>query len=116
MTGIGREAFDRGDPAPRHVLQRIQARLRRLAVEMHRARAALAYAAAELRAGELQVLAQNPQQRRVFLRGDGMATAVDGERRGDLAHLPLPRQSNTSGGLCASVSTSPAQTGGALST
>jgi hypothetical protein len=67
----------------------MQARLRRLPVEMHGARAALADAASEFGAGQLEVLAQHPQERRVFVRGDGMTPAVDGQRRGDLAHRPL---------------------------
>src|SRR5262249_8437930 len=85
MAGIRREPFDRGHAAPREILDRVEAGVVRLAVDVYRARAALPGAAAELRPRELEILAQDPQQRRVRQRGDGMALAVDGER--GLDHL-----------------------------
>src|SRR5690348_8083330 len=52
----------------------------RMAVEQHGARAALALAAAEARSLELEVVAQDVQQRRVGLRPDLAVAAVDPKR------------------------------------
>src|SRR2546422_3253003 len=46
---------------------------------MHGAGAALGDAASELRAGETEVVAQHPQERRVWRDVHGLAFAVDGE-------------------------------------
>src|SRR5262245_8857857 len=62
VARVGRQALDGGDAATREVLDRAQARVVGLAVDMHGARAALADSAAELGAGELEVLAQYPQE------------------------------------------------------
>ena len=57
-----REPLDRRDRAAVALARRDEARVDDLAVEHHRARAALAFAAALLRAGEPQVLAQHVEQ------------------------------------------------------
>src|SRR5262249_17353853 len=75
---VGREPFDGRDGLPCHVLDLEQAGESGLAVDMDRARAALADAAAVLGAGHAEVLAQDPEERRVGMRGDGAAGAVHG--------------------------------------
>src|SRR5258708_21497873 len=50
-----------------------------MAVDVPHAGAALSGAAAEFRAGELQLLAQHPQEARALRRADADRPAVDGE-------------------------------------
>src|SRR6202051_396431 len=57
MVAVGRQALDGGDVLARHHGHRDLARAHRLAVEMHRAGAAHAGAAAVFRAGQLAMLA-----------------------------------------------------------
>src|ERR1700730_19384 len=64
-----------GDVARRH-----RARAHRHAVDMHRAGAALRHAAAEFRSDDVEVLAQDPEQRLLRLDIDLASLAVDGER------------------------------------
>ena len=80
-----RNAFDRRQRRALHLQDRRQAAVDQLAVEEHRARAALPLAAAFLGAGQVQLLAQHVEQprHRVGLDADGLA--VDGERDGDVA-------------------------------
>src|SRR6516164_1573864 len=58
------EAFDGGDLAPGERADRSGAALHGAAVAEHRARATLLEAAAVLRAGEAELVAQHPQERR----------------------------------------------------
>ena len=74
------QPFDGGDLLARGVLGRGLARAHRDAVEMHGAGAAQAGAATELGAGHLQLLADDPEQRRVVGRVDLTRLTVDGER------------------------------------
>src|SRR5262245_28782134 len=93
MAGVRRQALDRGDAAPGEVLDRVQASVVGLAVDVNGARATLANAAAELGSGELEVLAQYPQQRGIGERSYGMTLAVDGQRnRGLRGHDTSSRQ------------------------
>ena len=62
------EPFDRDDVASFDLRERHEARAHRLAVDEHRARAALAFAAAFLRAGEAALLAQHVEQPRHRMR------------------------------------------------
>src|SRR5262245_62422822 len=71
MAGIRRQALDGGDAAAGKILDRVEARVVGLAVDVHGTRAALADAAAELGAGELEMLAQYPQERGIGERGYG---------------------------------------------
>src|SRR5688572_10294740 len=90
VARVAREAFYGGNAPALKVLDRIQAREVGLAVDMHGAGSALPHSTAELGTRELQLLAQDPQQRRVGKRGNGMAPAVDGQRSRDfLTHVPL---------------------------
>jgi hypothetical protein len=52
----------------------------RLAVDVDRAGAALGDPAAEFRAGQAELVAQHPEQRRIRLDVDLMAASVDRER------------------------------------
>src|ERR1700722_628579 len=84
MVAIGRQPFDGGDALARHHGDRRLARPHRLAVEMDRAGAAHAGAAAIFRAGELEMLPHHPEQRCL---GTGIHTCrliIDGE--GDRHH------------------------------
>ena len=56
------KAFDRRDARAFHLRDRHEARVHRLAVDEHRARAALAFAASFLGAGQPAVLAQHVEQ------------------------------------------------------
>src|SRR5258708_32982788 len=73
------QPFDGGDLLARGFLGRGLARAHRDAVEMHGAGAAQAGAAAELGAGHLQLLADDPEQRRVVGSVDLTRLTVDGE-------------------------------------
>src|SRR5215470_6359125 len=64
VTGIGRQAFDRGHRLAGDLRDLRLAREGALAVDVHHAGAAQAGAAAEFRAGELEFLADDPQQGR----------------------------------------------------
>src|ERR1700722_1437407 len=92
MVAIGRQALDGGDVLARHHRDRRLARAHRLAVEMNRAGAAHACAAAVFRAGELEVLPHDPQQ---WCFRTGIHTCrliIDGE--GDRHHaLPFAERS-----------------------
>src|SRR5712691_7013740 len=76
---IGRETLDRRDRFALYARHRHEARKHPFAVDMHHAGAALARAAAEFGAGELQFLAQHPQEAGAFRRSDADRLAVDGE-------------------------------------
>ena len=65
-----------------HGGDREHARAYRLAVEMHRARAALRDAAADFRAGESDVVAENPEERRLRFSFDGATATVHEQRVG----------------------------------
>src|SRR6266850_6231853 len=83
----GADGFDGGDALADRGRDRRDARACRLSIDLDSARAAKARAAAELRAGHVQYVAQRPQQRRVF--GDvdvaGLAVYVE------LDHVVSPR-------------------------
>src|ERR1700722_20172459 len=84
MVAIGGQALDGGDALASHHGDRRLARPHRLAVEMDRAGAAHAGAAAIFRAGELEMLPHHPEQRCL---GTGIHTCrliIDGE--GDRHH------------------------------
>jgi len=71
------EAFDRRDLASRYRADRRDAGTDRLAIDQHRASAALRQAAAEFGAVELEVVAQHVEQRRVRLSGNRTAHPID---------------------------------------
>ena len=75
-----RQAFDGRDRLARDLAHRGLAGAHRLAVDMDRAGAAQAGAAAELGAGKLQVLAHHPEQGRVGVDFDACRLAVDRKR------------------------------------
>src|ERR671927_66515 len=76
----GRKPFDRRHLRALHRAERRDARAHCLAIHMHRARAAVRGAAAELRPRELQLIAEHPQERRAFLRLSGYRLAIEIER------------------------------------
>src|SRR5436853_4923753 len=83
MRAIGREAFDRHHARAFHAADRGGAGAHRLAIDVHGARAAERRAAAELRSGELQLIADHPQQRRAGLRfrRDRLAVEIECDHR-----------------------------------
>ena len=74
-----RQAFDGRDLASLHESGERKARFHALAVHQHRAGAALAEAAAFLRAGEMQVLAQSVEQRGARIERQPMLGSVDAQ-------------------------------------
>src|SRR5947209_3140580 len=80
MRAIGREPLDRHHVGAFHAADRGGARAHRLAIDVHGARAAERRTAAELRPGELQLIADHPEQRRAVLRFRGDRLAVEIER------------------------------------
>ena len=66
--------------APLSGADRHRAGAHRLAVDMHRAGAALRDAAAEFRAGQADHVAQHPKQRRIGLDIDLLGRSVDFDR------------------------------------
>src|SRR4051812_26606481 len=80
MRCVGREALDGGDLGALDGAERRAARAHRLAVDMHGARAAKRRAAAEFGAGELQLIADHPQERGAVLGGRRNRFAVKSER------------------------------------
>src|SRR5580704_5467694 len=92
MVAIGRQALDGGDVLARHHGDGRLARAHRLAVEMHRAGAAHAGAAAVFRAGELEVFPDHPEQRCLRTGIHTCRLVIDGE--GDRHHaLPYADRS-----------------------
>src|SRR6266705_1535370 len=84
--GRGANGLDGGDALAGRGSDRRDARARRLAVEVHRARAAQRHAAAEFRAGHPEHVAQHPEQGRVVVDIDAAGFAVDCQR---MWHLSL---------------------------
>ena len=78
LVALG-QAFDRRDLAAFHQGGERQAGLHALAVHQHRAGAALAEAAALLRAGQMQVLAQGVEQRGARIERQPMLGSVDAQ-------------------------------------
>ena len=76
MIAIGRNAFDRGDSLSNSRARGDAAGADRLPVDMERARAALPDAAAELRAGQAKVIANDPEQWRRWIGIDGMSPTI----------------------------------------
>src|SRR4051812_45548353 len=79
MRRVGREALDRRHLRAARRAERRHAGAHRLAVEMHRARAALRDAAAVLRAGKLELVADYPEKRGAVLRLCGDRFAIESE-------------------------------------
>src|SRR5438034_2415666 len=94
MRGVGREALDRRHLRAFHGSELRGAGAHRLAVDMHRARAAECRAAAELGTGELELIADHPQQRRAVLRlrGDRLAVEIECDHRHLLCALIFLRR------------------------
>src|SRR5258706_9205089 len=80
MRRRGAEAFNRNNRLGPDGRDRHDAGSSRLTAQVHRARAALRDAAAELGAGETQVVAQDPEEGRVRGGLDGPAPAIYDER------------------------------------
>src|SRR4029453_8898125 len=70
------QPFDGGDLGAGHRAERDDAGSRGPALHVHRASTALADAAAELRAGEAELVADDPEQRRVIRTPGGDRPAV----------------------------------------
>ncbi len=101
-----RQAFDRGDVRPLMHHRELKAGQDAPSTHQHRAGTALPLVAALLRAGQIQAVAQQVEQRDPGFHGDGVRLAVDakrqpvgggGVRRG--IHRP-PRQTVCPGPVC----------------
>ena len=79
MTAVGRESLDGHHRLADGRGRRDTAGPDGAAIDVQRACAALSDAAAELRAGQPDLIADHPQQRRLRVRVDGMPRAVDDE-------------------------------------
>src|SRR6202051_3384769 len=93
---VNSDALDRQDLVPVGLHREHQARSRRIAVEENGAGAAHAVLAAEMGAGQAELMAQEIRQRHPHRHGGFMALAVDGDGNASrLAHglLPLPMRS-----------------------
>jgi len=73
------QPLDRRDRSSAHRRHRQEAGSRRLAVDEHEARATLPLAASVLRAGEVQLLAEDVEQATLGVRGDAALRVVDRE-------------------------------------
>src|SRR3954467_7524889 len=80
MRPIGRQALDRRHARALDDCERRGARAHRLAIDMHGARAAERGTTAELRSGELQLIADHPEKRCAVLRFRGDRLAIELER------------------------------------
>src|SRR5882672_10347140 len=85
--GCGTNGLDRGDALAGRGSDRRDARAHRLAIEVDRAGAAQAEAAAEFRAGHSEHIAQHPEQRRVVVDIYAASSAVDRQRTWHLSLL-----------------------------
>ena len=96
QRAVGRgEALDRGDRGAVRLQRQHGAGLHRYAVDMHDAGAALAGVAADMGAGQPQLLAQQFHQQRAALDLDRMLLAV--HRQGHLRHRAIPPLSPCAG-------------------
>ena len=80
MSGDGRDALDGQDLVAVRLHREHQARARRVAVEQDGAGAADAVLAAQMRAGEAELVAQEIGERPAYLDLFLVALAVDGQR------------------------------------
>src|SRR5262249_51472306 len=92
---VGREPVDGGDLGAVEAADRRDAGADRLAVDMHGAGAALRDPAAELAAGQSDLLAQHPEKRHLALDIEPMRGPVDLDRDHDA--VPLRACSGTAG-------------------
>src|ERR1700730_13398607 len=76
----GGESLYRENLAAIHLAHEHQAGVHRLAVHDHGARAAVAYVTPQLRAGQVELVAQQPQQRRFWRDGSAARLAVQFKR------------------------------------
>src|SRR6202040_2200681 len=81
MVALGAEAFDGGDLLAGDVAERSLAGSHGFTVDVNRAGATQAGAAAEFRAGHLQLPEDGPEQRRIGCRLDGHIPSIDVEIR-----------------------------------
>jgi hypothetical protein len=86
MIALGGKSFDGGDLLAERVADRSLAGSNGLAVDVDRAGAAETCAATEFGTGHLQLLANDPEQRRIVGRLDGHIPSVDVQIR----HLAFP--------------------------
>src|SRR5438477_499696 len=112
MPTLRVKAFDRGDLLAGRLGEGRLARADRATVEMHGARAALGHAAAELRAGQAQPLADHPQERRVRIGIDRLGLPVDQESRHITSRVTGPKEPLEK--RCAESSTFPHEHGRGL--
>ena len=86
QLAVGRKALDRRHLAVVRLHRKHQARARRVAVDQHRAGAAHAVLAAEMRAGEVEFVAQEIGERQPRIDHACVGLAVDRDPRRLLAH------------------------------
>src|SRR5215469_15183760 len=98
---LAADAFDGGDLAVADIADLRLAGAHRIAVEMDGAGAAERQAAAELGAGEVELVAQGPEEGHVGLRIDVVRRAIDGEA--DHAAIPSRRRDRAGGAAIAAA-------------
>src|SRR5580692_2725808 len=76
----GGESFYGQNVATIHLAHEHQAGVHRLAIDDHGARAAVAYVTAQLRAGQVELVAQQPQQRCLWSNAGAAGFAVEFKR------------------------------------
>ncbi len=91
VEAVRGQAFDGRDLRARDLADRRHAGSHRLAIEVHGARAAEGHAAAEFGAGEIELVAEHPEERRVGRDVDLVAGAVDAEGDHRLTRTPRSR-------------------------
>src|SRR5690349_8219853 len=84
QLAVGGEALDGRDLGALHLQREHRARLHRAAVHVHRARAALRGVAADVRAGEPELLADELHEQRARIHAAGHGLAVDRQRNGNV--------------------------------
>jgi hypothetical protein len=97
MIALGGQTFDGGDLLADRVADRGLAGANGFAVDVNRASAAKTCAATEFRPGHLQLLADDPKQRRIVGRLDGHIPSIDIEIRH--WRFPLPVLGAAYGGI-----------------
>src|SRR5260370_1982725 len=98
MAAIGGQTFDGGDFFAGDAGDRRDAGTRGLAVDVHGTSAAEGYAAAELRTGHVQCVAEHPEQRHVRADINGLGFAVQRETDGH-GDLPFAEEYPTTNAL-----------------
>jgi len=100
QAAILRQTFDRGDGLSRYGCDASDTRSHRCAIDQHRTRATLAFAAAILASGEFEIVAQHPKEHTVGIEFDPIVLLIDDQFHalilrllvGQVTGLPIERR------------------------